>query len=223
MRILIIEDSIILRENIAMGLRKLGHVVDESADGEDGLWRAEAGAHDILVLDLGLPKIDGMDVLGQLRASGNLAPVLILTARDSKENLVSGLRAGADDYLVKPFSFDELIARIEVLARRSGGIATNCLRLGDLDIDLAGRTASLAGHDLSLARREYALLEILARNAGAVVSRTDIEARIYDDRVEPASNVVDASVSILRKALDKAGELSRIETRRGQGYMLRKP
>jgi len=110
MRILIIEDSIILRENIAMGLRKLGHVVDESADGEDGLWRAEAGAHDILVLDLGLPKIDGMDVLGQLRASGNLAPVLILTARDSKENLVLGLRAGADDYLVKPFSFDELIA-----------------------------------------------------------------------------------------------------------------
>lgn len=221
MRILIIEDSDILRENIAMGLRKSGHVVDEACDGEDGLWRAEGDAHDVLVLDLGLPKMDGMTLLESLRKTGNTAPVLILTARDAVDDRIAGLRAGADDYLVKPFAFDELVARIDALARRSHGAASNILRVDGLELDLAARTVDLNGTALTLARREYALLEILARNAGGVVTRTQIEARIYEDHIEPMSNVVDAAVSILRKAVDTPGAPSRIETRRGQGYRLR--
>lgn len=221
MRILIIEDSDILRTNIAIGLRKQGYVVDESADGEDGLWQAEAGGHDMVVLDLGLPKIDGMLVLDRLRQNGCTVPVLILTARDSIDARVAGLGAGADDYLVKPFAFEELVARIEALLRRSHGAATNILSVDTLLLDTAARKVTLDGAPVRLARREYALLEILMRNAGAVVSRTDIESRIYDDYVEPNSNVVDAAISILRKAIDKSGAPSRIETRRGEGYRLR--
>jgi DNA-binding response OmpR family regulator len=206
---------------MAIGLRKQGHVVDVSADGEDGLWRAEAGGHDLLVLDLGLPKMNGMVVLDKLRQSGTTVPVLILTARDGVDARVAGLRAGADDYLVKPFAFQELVARIEALLRRSYGAATNVLSVDDLQIDTTAREVTLEGAVINLARREYALLEILMRNAGAVVSRTDIEARIYDDYVEPNSNVVDAAISILRKAIDKTGTQSRIETRRSEGYRLR--
>ncbi len=221
MRILIIEDSEILRTNMAIGLRKQGHVVTEAADGEDGLWRAEAGDHDLLVLDLGLPKINGMVVLDKLRQGDMTTPVLILTARDGVDARVAGLRAGADDYLVKPFAFQELLARIEALMRRSHGSATNVLRTDDLELDTAAREVTLDGTAIKLARREYALLEILMRNAGAVVSRTDIETRIYDDSVEPNSNVVDAAVSILRRAIDKTGRPSRIDTKRGEGYRLR--
>jgi DNA-binding response OmpR family regulator len=221
MRILIVEDSDILRKNIAIGLRKSGHVVDEAPDGEDGLWRADEGVHDVMVLDLGLPKMDGMTVLENLRKTGNMAPVLILTARDAVDDKIAGLRAGADDYLVKPFAFDELIARIDALARRSHGAASDILRVDGLEMDLAARTVDLNGATLTLARREYALLEILARNAGGVVTRAQIEARIYDEHVEPMSNVVDASISILRKIVDTPGAPSRIETRRGEGYRLR--
>lgn len=221
MRILIIEDSDILRTNITIGLRKQGYVVDESADGEDGLWQAETGGHDMVVLDLGLPKIDGMLVLDKLRQNGCTVPVLILTARDSIDARVAGLGAGADDYLVKPFAFEELVARTEALLRRSHGAATNILSVDTLLLDTAARKVTLDGAPVGLARREYALLEILMRNAGAVVSRTDIESRIYDDYVEPNSNVVDAAISILRKAIDKSGAPSRIETRRGEGYRLR--
>lgn len=221
MRILIIEDSDILRTNLAIGLRKKGYVVDESADGEDGLWRAESGGHDLVVLDLGLPKTNGMMVLDKLRQNGCTIPVLILTARDSVDARVAGLGAGADDYLVKPFAFEELVARIEALLRRSHGAATNVISVDDLRLDTAARQVTLDGTPVGLARREFALLEILMRNAGAVVSRTDIEARIYDDYVEPNSNVVDAAISILRKAIDRRGAPSRIETRRGEGYRLR--
>ena len=206
---------------MAIGLRKQGHVVDESADGEDGLWRAEAGNHDLAVLDLGLPKMNGMVVLGRLRQNGITAPVLILTARHGVDARVAGLRAGADDYLVKPFAFQELVARIEALLRRSHGAATNVLCVDDLQLDTVTHEVRLDGALIKLARREYALLEILMRNAGAIVSRTVIEARIYDDSVEPNSNVVDAAISILRKAIDKSGTQSRIETRRREGYRLR--
>ncbi|MFQ1699916.1 response regulator transcription factor [Loktanella agnita] len=220
---MIIEDSDILRENMAMGLRKAGYVVETAADGEDGLWRAEARNHDVLILDLGLPKLDGMDVLQRLRAAGDTAPVLILTARDGVDDRVAGLQAGADDYLVKPFDFAELMARIEALLRRSYGASVNVVKVGDLEVDTSARQARLGGVMLTLARREYALLEVLVLNAGAVVSRADIEARIYDEHVEPNSNVVDAAMSILRKKLDQPGVPSRIETRRGEGYRLCKP
>jgi two-component system response regulator PhoP len=163
----------------------------------------------------------GLAVLEKLRADENTTPVLNLTARDAVDDRVAGLRAGADDYLVKPFAFDELVARIEALMRRSHGGASNALRIDDLEIDVKACSVKLGGAPIALARREYALLEILARNAGAIVSRADIEARIYDDYVEPNSNVVDAAVSILRQALDKPTEPSRIETKRGEGYRLR--
>lgn len=223
MKVLIIEDSEVLRESLARGLRGTGYVVDVSADGEDGLWRAEEEAYDVIVLDLGLPKIGGMDILTTLRRKGNATPVLILTARDTVDDRVRGLRSGADDYLIKPFAFDELQARLESLTRRAHGQPDNRLEIGGLTLDLAQRTVFADGQPVHLSRREYALLELLALKADTVVSRADIEARIYDEHVEPTSNVVDSAMSILRKAIDPAAGPSRIETRRGQGYRLRRP
>lgn len=223
MKILVVEDSDILRESLARGLRQAGYLVDASPDGEDGFWRIEEETYDAIVLDLGLPKLDGMNVLERMRASRNQTPVLVLTARDTIDDRVTGLRAGADDYLVKPFAFDELQARLEALTRRSNGVASNNLHIGDLTIDLAARTVDIDGVSINLSRREYALLEMLALKSGKVVSRSDIEANIYDEHVEPNSNVVDAAVSILRKAIDKKDEKSRIETVRGQGYRLLQP
>lgn len=223
MKVLVIEDSDILRNSIALGLREAGYLVDTSPDGEDGLWRAGEDAHDAIVLDLGLPKLDGMQVLERMRAAGNQTPVLVLTARDTIDNRVTGLRAGADDYLVKPFAFDELQARLESLTRRSNGVASNSLNIDGLTINLAARTVHIADRAITLSRREYALLELLALKAGHVVTRSNIEAKIYDEHVEPNSNVVDAAISILRKAIDAPGNTSRIATVRGQGYRLRQP
>ncbi|PJI84351.1 two-component system response regulator PhoP [Yoonia maricola] len=222
MKLLVVEDSRILRESLALGLRGAGYLVDVSADGEDALWRAEAAIYDVVVLDLGLPKRDGLSVLAEMRAQGIATPVLILTARDGVDDRVKGLRSGADDYLVKPFAFDELLARLEALTRRSNGIAKNVLHIDGLMINLADKTVTINDVPVALVRREYALLELLCLKAGTVVSRADIEAKIYDEHVEPNSNVVDAAVSILRKAIDPPDGPSRIETKRGQGYRLRR-
>ncbi|MEP2783174.1 MAG: response regulator transcription factor [Pseudoruegeria sp.] len=221
MKILIIEDSDILRESLSHGLRKTGYLVDASRDGEDGFWRTEQDIYDAIVLDLGLPKLDGMQILERMRAAGNQTPVLVLTARDTINDRVTGLRAGADDYLVKPFAFDELQARLEALLRRSNGVACNSVQVSGLTVNLTARSVTVDDAPITLSRREYALLELLALKVGTVVSRPDIEAKIYDEYVEPNSNVVDAAVSILRKAIDHSGETSRIETVRGQGYRLR--
>ncbi|MEM7547616.1 MAG: response regulator transcription factor [Pseudomonadota bacterium] len=222
MRVLVIEDSTILRESLARGLRGAGYVVDVSADGEDGLWRAQEEAYDVIVLDLGLPKMAGMDVLAAMREKGRATPVLILTARDTIDDRVRGLRSGADDYLIKPFAFEELQARLESLIRRSNGQPDNCLDIRGLTINLAQRSVAIDGAPISLSPREYALLELLALKADTVVSRADIEAKIYDEHVEPNSNVVDSAISILRKAIDPPAGPSRIETRRGQGYLMRR-
>ncbi len=221
MKILVIEDSIILRESLSLGLRQAGYLVDASPDGEDGFWRTEEDVYDAIVLDLGLPKLDGMHILARMRDAGNQTPVLVLTARDSIDDRVTGLRAGADDYLVKPFAFDELQARLEALTRRSNGVASNIVQIDGLAINLSARHVQIDDRPVHLSRREYALLELLALKAGTVVGRSDIEANIYDEHVEPSSNVIDAAVSILRKAIDKPGHASRIETVRGQGYRLR--
>jgi DNA-binding response OmpR family regulator len=220
MRILLIEDSQRLRRSVGSGLRKAGYAVDEAADGEEGLWAAQANAYDVIVLDLMLPKLDGLALLRRLRESGNNAHVLILTARDAVEDRVQGLRSGSDDYLVKPFAFDELLARIEALVRRAHGAKQPVLNVGGIEIDMARRVARRGERALDLPPREFALLEFLALRQGQLVTRTQIESHIYDDQTEVMSNVVDAAIYSLRKKIDTPGAPSLIQTRRGMGYIL---
>jgi DNA-binding response OmpR family regulator len=198
-------------------------VVDLAADGEEGLWLAETSEYDAIVLDLMLPKMDGLTLLRRLREQGSKVNVLILTAKDSIEDRVEGLQAGADDYLIKPFAFAELLARVQTLVRRHYGAKSPHITVGDLMVDTARREASLAGKALDLPPREYDLLEYLVLRRGEVVTRTEIEHRIYDERVEPASNVVDSAICTLRKKIDLPGKPSLIRTRRGIGYTLKGP
>lgn len=220
MKILIVEDSEILRTSLTRGLRKCGYAVSGEGDGAEGLFRALHEDFNALILDVNLPGLTGFELLEKLRGAGRQVPVLMLTARDGLEDRVAGLRHGADDYLVKPFAFAELQARLEALIRRAHGVASNRLRLGPLELDLAARRLWREGEEITLARREFALLHCLALKAGQVVSRSEIEEAIYDERTDPMSNVVDASVSMLRRRIDRPGAESLIATRRGQGYML---
>lgn len=225
MRLLLVEDSRILRESICEGLRRLGFAVDTSADGEEGLWLAESNSYDVIILDLLLPKLDGLSLLRRLRQQGRKEHVLILTAKDAVPDRIAGLDAGADDYLPKPFEFDELVARIRALMRRSHDSKSPVLEVGHgLSIDTVARVAHHGGQPLAvpLTAREYALLELLALNAGKIISRTEIEQKIYDERAEPMSNVVDVAICTLRRKIDVNGQPSLIVTRRGMGYMLMK-
>lgn len=221
MRILLVEDSKRLRAYIARGLQQAGFAVDSTDNGEDGLHLASTCAYDAIVLDIKLPKLDGLTLLSTLRAQNVKTHVLILTAMDTLENRVEGLDTGADDYLVKPFAFEELLARIQALVRRNYGVKTSKLRFGGLEIDLSRRLAARDKRELPLKPREYALLEYLALRAGEVVSRTEIEHHIYDERVEPSSNVVDSAICSLRKQIDESNCPSLIVTRRGIGYSFR--
>jgi len=221
MRILLVEDSKRLRETVAKVMRRSGYKVDESGDGEEGLWKARENVYDAIILDIMLPGRDGLQVLEALRREKRNVPVLMLTARDAIEDRVRGLRQGADDYLCKPFALEELLARVEVLCRRGYGQHDPLIRVGDLEIDTVARRACRSGHELDLTAREFALLELLALNPGAVLSRSRIEEHIYDELVSPMSNVVDSTVYALRKKLSVAQDLpSLIHTRRKQGYIL---
>lgn len=220
MRILIVEDSERLQRTLATALRNSGYVVDVAGDGEDGLWQARAHAYDLIVLDIMLPKRDGLSVLATLRAENNPVHVLLLTARDTVADRVHGLRTGADDYLVKPFALDELLARVEALVRRAYGTKSATLQVGDLEIDTAARTVRRGGHPVELTAREYLLLEYLARRRGEVVTRTQIEEHLYDGGADLMSNVVDSAVCSLRKKLGAQGEAPLVHTRRGLGYVL---
>lgn len=220
MRILVVEDSEKLRRAIQFGLRKAGYVVDATGDGEEGLWFAESNDYDAIVLDLMLPSLDGLTVLRRLRESGRETPALILTVRSEVADRVTGLRAGADDYLGKPFAFDELLARVEALVRRRYGKRRPLLRVGKLEVDTGARKVSHWGHDVPLTPREYRLLELLARRAGEVVSRSEIEDHIYADDVEVFSNAVESAVSTLRRKLESPSGATLIHTRRGLGYVL---
>lgn len=223
MRVLLIEDSKRLQQAVSTGLRKSGYAVDCASDGEEALWLAESNPYDVMILDLMLPKVDGLSVLRRLREQENACHVLILTAKGSVEERVDGLRAGADDYLAKPFAFEELLARVEALVRRSHARKSPRIEIGELVIDTSCRTATLRGETLNLTAREFALLEFLAYRSGEVVSRTEIEAHIYDDKVEARSNVVDSAICTLRRKIDESEAWSLIETRRGLGYRLRAP
>jgi DNA-binding response OmpR family regulator len=220
MRVLLIEDSERLRRSVSDGLRRSGFAVDTAGDGEVGLYHARSGVYDVIVLDIMLPKIDGLTLLQRLREEGKDTHVLLLTARDTVQDRVTGLRAGADDYLVKPFAFDELLARVEALARRQHGTKHPVIRMGALEIDLAAKTVTRGGVRVILPPREYCLLEFLAMRRGQVVSRTEIEAHIYDMGADLMSNVVDSAVCALRRKLDAPQGPSFIQTRRGMGYVL---
>lgn len=223
MHLLIIEDSARLRRSLAAGLKRAGYAVDCAADGEEGLWKAQANSYDTVLLDLMLPGLDGLEVLRRLREGGSEAHILILTARDAVDDRVRGLRAGADDYLPKPFVFEELLARIEALCRRAYGRKDPRVAVGDLILDRMARTATRAGAILALAPREYALLEFLALRTGEVVSRTEIEAHLYDENAGLMSNTVDSAVCVLRRKIQPPGSVLLLHTRRGHGYVLAAP
>jgi DNA-binding response OmpR family regulator len=223
MRVLLVEDSQILRYSIGTGLRQAGYAVDIAADGTAGLWNAQTNDYDVIILDLMLPGIDGLTLLKRIRDDGKEAQVLILTAKDSVADRVKGLREGADDYMIKPFAFEELLARVETLSRRRHGVKKPRINIGDLVLDTAARTVNRGSALIELAPREYALLEYLALKQGQVVTRAEIEAHIYDDQVDPMSNVIDAAVYTLRKRIDEPGKPSLILTRRGMGYILQPP
>lgn len=209
-----------MRRGLEGSLRKSGYAVDSAGDGEEGLWLAETNDYDVVILDIMLPKLDGVSVLQQLRKKGRDLHVLLLTAKDTVQDRVNGLRAGADDYLVKPFALEELLARIEALCRRAYGRKDAVITVGDLTIDTAAKSAGRSGKPLDLTPHEFALLEYMARRQGVVVSRTEIEAHIYDDARSPISNVVDAAVCNLRKKIGGTAVTPLIRTRRGFGYML---
>ena len=216
MRALLVEDSETLCRSLRRALKHAGYAVDTAGNGEDGLAAAELNDYDVIVLDIMLPKLDGLGMLRRLRAAGKTTHVLLLTARDTVADRVEGLRQGADDYLVKPFALQELLARVATLCRRSYGVKVGALHIGPLTIDLGARRLQRDGVVLELTAREWRLLEYLALRLGQVVPRGEIEAHIYDELVEPMSNVVDAAIYGLRRKIG-AGL---IRTRRGLGYVL---
>lgn len=220
MTILLVEDYEPLRKSLTKGLREAGFAVDVAADGEEGLWQAQSGKHDVIILDLMLPKIDGLTILQKLREEGSPVHVLILTAKDMLHDRVRGLNLGADDYLVKPFAFDELLARVRALMRRKYESKSPVIQVGDLEIDTRTRTARRGELALDLTAREYAILHFLALRAGQVVTRTEIWDNIYDWAADANSNIIDVYIGYIRKKMEQGGLPRLIHTRRGMGYVL---
>ena len=221
MRLLLVEDSNRLREAVAKALRQSGYAVDATGDGDDGLWMAKENTYDVVLLDIMLPGLDGLSILDRLREGGKETPVLFLTAKDTVADRVEGLRRGADDYLIKPFALEELLARVDALCRRSYQKPSSKVAVLDLEIDTNAKSASRGGEPIELTAREYAILEYLMMRQGAVVSRTEIEEHIYDELVSPMSNVVDSAVCNLRRKIATTPDAAPlIHTRRGQGYVL---
>ncbi len=218
MRVLLIEDYQPLRESVARGLREAGFAVDAAADGREGLSCTCTRNYDVIVLDLMLPGIDGLTILERLRRQRNPVHVLVLTAKGTLADRVRGLNLGADDYLVKPFAFEELLARVSALVRRKYQAKSPVICVADLEIDTNSRTVRRAGKAVTLTLREYAVLELLVRRAGQVVTRDEIWQRLYDFDAEPHSNVIDVFVASLRRKLEQGGLPRLIHTRRGLGY-----
>lgn len=220
MRVLVVEDSPRLQRTLGTALRKSGYAVDVAADGEEGLWRAKENDYDVVVLDVMLPKRDGLSLLAELRRLEKSVHVLLLTARDTVADRVRGLEAGADDYLVKPFALEELLARVQALCRRAYGTKQPQIAIADLEVDPVARRVRRGDRAIELTAREFLLLEYLARRRGHVVSRREIEEHIYDGQVDPMSNVVDSAICSLRKKIGAPDEAPLIHTRRGLGYVL---
>ncbi|HYT26856.1 MAG TPA: response regulator transcription factor [Actinomycetota bacterium] len=220
MRILVVEDEEKMARAVRRGLEQEGYAVDVAADGEEGLFQGTEHAYDAIVLDVMLPGLNGLEVCERLRAAGRWAPVLMLTARDAVPDRIGGLDAGADDYLVKPFAFGELLARLRALVRRCPRERPVVLTVGDLQLDPAAHTVTRAGQPVDLSAREFALLEYLMRNAGEVVTRTRILDHVWDYDYDGFSNVIDVYIGYLRRKLDGDGRPQRIRTVRGVGYLL---
>lgn len=220
MRILVAEDHASLARSIANGLREEGYAVDLTFDGAEALRYALDNPYDCIVLDILLPSKTGWEVLAGLREKNRAAPVLFLTAKDAVEDRVRGLNLGADDYLVKPFAFEELLARIRTIIRRGHGHAAAPITIGDLQIDTAAKTVHRAGREIPLSAREFSLLEYLALRTGQVVTRSDIWDHLYDQNDDTSSNVVDVYIGYLRNKIDRDHPQKLIHTRRGLGYML---
>ncbi len=221
MRTLLIEDNKPLVKALKQGLEEEGFAVDIAYDGEEGGYKAQATKYDVIILDLMLPKEDGLSLLERWRRAGLKTHVLVLTARDRIEDKVRGLDMGADDYLTKPFQLEELLARLRALVRRGHEVKTPVQRIFDLEIDTATHMVRRAGKDIALTPREYALLEFLAFHRGQVVSRTMIYNHVYNENDEKNSNVVDVYIRYLRNKIDKGFDPPLIQTRWGEGYMLR--
>ena len=220
MRILVVEDSEVLRESLVDGLSQVGHAVDGVGDGKQALIHAKTTEYDLIVLDLMIPEIDGIQVLTKLRSAGQDTHVLILSAKDRVSQRVEGLRAGADDYLVKPFAFDELIARVEALGRRAHGRKSNALHFPGFRIDLSRRSVLVEDNVVGLTPLEFSLMECLALNAGKPVRRMQIEEHVYDEDSQVWSNAIDSLVAGIRKKMTTSGCVESIQTRRGIGYQL---
>jgi DNA-binding response OmpR family regulator len=220
-RVLVVEDNLPIQKAVAKGLREAGFAVDVSGDGEEGLWYATSNDYDVVVLDLMLPRVDGLTILKRLRAEGRATHVLILTARDTVQDRVLGLDLGADDYLVKPFAFEELLARVRALARRAYSAKNPLRAVGDLRLETSTRRVWRGDDEIVLTSREYALLEYLAMRAGEAVSRTDIWEHVYEFNSEADSNVVDVYIGYLRKKVERTDRPALIHTIRGVGYSLR--
>lgn len=218
MRLLLIEDEAPLRLTLARRLEADGYRVDQAADGEDGLFQAREYPVDLAIVDLGLPKLNGLTVVQRLRADGRTMPILILTARSGWQDKVTGLEAGADDYLVKPFEYPELAARIKALLRRSLKAASDVLTLGPLAIDFSAQAATLSGEPMELTTFEYRVLEFLVRERARVVTKQELADYLYPHDQDRDSNVLEVLVGRLRRKLDPAGTLAPIETLRGRGY-----
>ncbi|MBK6854079.1 MAG: response regulator transcription factor [Burkholderiales bacterium] len=218
MRLLLIEDDAALRLGLARQLESDGYRVDQAADGEDGLFQASEYPVDLAIVDLGLPKLNGLTVVQRLRAGGHSLPILILTARGSWQDKVTGLEAGADDYLVKPFEYPELAARVKALLRRALKATSSLLTLGPLAVDFAAQSATLAGAAMDLTAFEFRLLEYLVRERARVVSKQELSDYLYPHDEDRDSNVLEVLIGRLRRKLDPNGTLAPIETLRGRGY-----
>lgn len=221
MRVLLVEDEDRLRETLVARLKREGYAVDAAPDGEEGLYLGREFPIDVAVIDLGLPKVSGMDLIRTLRAEEKRFPILILTARGSWQDKVAGLEAGADDYLVKPFHVEELLARLNALVRRSAGWTQAVLQSGKIELDTAAQDLKVDGNVIELTSYEYKVLEYLMMHAGEVISKTRLTEHIYNQDYDRDSNVIEVFIGRLRKKLDPGGGSKTIETLRGRGYRFR--
>jgi two-component system OmpR family response regulator len=222
LRILLVEDDMVIASFVVKGLKEAGYAVDHATNGEDGLHFALTGAYDVTIVDVMLPKLDGLSLITEIRKEGKNTPVIILSAKRSVEDRIKGLQTGSDDYLTKPFSFSELLARLQALIRRANNVSeATRLTVADLTMDLLAREVTRSGLRIDLQPREFALLEYLMRNTGRVVSKTMIMEHVWDYNFDPQTNVVEARMSKLRDKVDKNYEKKLIHTVRGAGYILK--